>query len=147
MSLHHESLEGFPVIITIPLLWGDLDAFGHINNLAYLRWSETARVLYMERAGLWVPLPPQGVGPILASIRCDYRLPMNFPDTVDVGTRVPRIGNSSFQMDHRIVSHNLNAIAADVSSTLVMLDYGSNQTVPVSAESRKIIGELEGRVF
>jgi acyl-CoA thioester hydrolase len=147
MGDRHELLDGFPVIVTIPLLWGDLDAFGHVNNLAYLRWSETARVMYMERAGLWVPLPPQGVGPILASIHCDYRRPLNFPDTVDVGTRVTRIGNSSFTMEHRVVSRTLDAIAAEVKSTLVMLDYSRNEAVPVSAESRRIIGELEARSF
>ena len=147
MGYRHESLDGFPVIVMIPLLWGDQDVFGHVNNLAYLRWCETARVLYMERAGLWVPLPPQGVGPILASMTCDYKKPLNFPDTVDVGARVTRIGNTSFHMEHRVVSRNLNALAAEVDSTLVMLDYSRNQTVPVSAESRRIIGELEARSF
>jgi acyl-CoA thioester hydrolase len=147
MSHRHESLDGFPVVVTIPLLWGDQDAFGHANNLVYLRWSETARVVYLERAGLWVPLPPRGVAPILAAIRCDYKRPLNYPDTVDVGARVTRIGNSSIQMDHRVVSRNLGALAAEVSSTLVMLDYSRNKTVPVSAESRRIMGELEGRSF
>ena len=143
MSHRHESLDGFPVVVTIPLLWGDQDAFGHVNNLVYLRWCETARVVYLERAGLWVPLPPQGVGPILASIHCDYKRPLNYPDTVDVGARVTRIGNSSFQMDHRVVSHALREVAAEVSSTLVMLDYSANRTVRVSDESRRVIDELE----
>ena len=143
MSHRHESLDGFPVVVTIPLLWGDQDAFGHVNNLVYLRWCETARVVYLERAGLWVPLPPQGVGPILASIHCDYKRPLNYPDTVDVGARVTRIGNSSFQMDHRVVSHALHEVAAEVSSTLVMLDYSANRTVRVSDESRRVIDELE----
>ena len=143
MSHRHESLDGFPVVVTIPLLWGDQDAFGHVNNLVYLRWCETARVVYLERAGLWVPLPPQGVGPILAGIHCDYKRPLNYPDTVDVGARVTRIGNSSFQMDHRVMSHALREVAAEVSSTLVMLDYSANRTVRVSDESRRVIDELE----
>ena len=56
MSHRHEALAGFPVVVGIPLLWGDLDAFGHINNVVYFRWCETARVEYMVRVGLWVPL-------------------------------------------------------------------------------------------
>jgi len=143
----HELLAGFPVVITIPLLWGDLDAFGHVNNLAYLRWSETARVEYMERAGLWVPLPPTGAAPILASIKCDYKRPLTYPGTVETGARVTRIGNSSFQMEHHIVSRDLGVLAAIVDSTLVMLDYKSSRPVPVSPEARKAIGELEGRGF
>jgi acyl-CoA thioester hydrolase len=147
MDHRHESLSGFPVVITIPVLWGDQDAFGHVNNLVYLRWCETARVEYLDRVGLWVPLPPEGVGPILASIRCDYKRPLNYPGTVHVGARVTRIGNSSFQMEHCIVSHDLGAVAAAVDSTLVLLDYRRNQTVPVSAETRKRIGDMEGRLF
>jgi acyl-CoA thioester hydrolase len=143
----HESLSGFPVVITVPVLWGDQDAFGHVNNLVYLRWCETARVEYLDRVGLWVPLPPEGVGPILASVSCDYKRPLNYPGTVHVGARVTRIGNSSFKMEHVVVSHDLGTVAATADSTLVLLDYGRNKTVPVPAEARKRIGDLEGRLF
>jgi acyl-CoA thioester hydrolase len=139
----HEALAGFPVVITIPLLWGDHDAFGHVNNLVYLRWCETARVEYLMRIGLWPSLPPAGIGPILASVTCDYKRPLTFPDTVSIGTRVSRIGNRSLQMEHRVVSQGLDAVAAEVSSTLVILDYGCNQTVRVPEECRKAIADLE----
>ena len=43
----HEALIDFPVVIAVPLLWGDHDAFGHVNNLACLRWCETVRVEYL----------------------------------------------------------------------------------------------------
>ena len=112
MKHQHEALAGFPVVMTLPVLWGDQDPFGHVNNLVYLRWCETVRVEYMVRAGMWVPLPPQGVGPILASIQCDYKLPLNYPDTVHVGARVTRIGNSSMRMEHLIVSHKRDELAA-----------------------------------
>ena len=144
MTHRHEALAGFPVVVTFPLLWGDQDAFGHINNVKYFRWLETARVEYLIRAGLWVPLPPRDVAPILASVKCDYKRPLNYPDSVDVGARVTRIGNSSIQMAHAIVSHDLGMVVATADSTLVMLDYSTGKTVPVSAESRRIIGELEG---
>jgi acyl-CoA thioester hydrolase len=72
---------------------------------------------------------------------------LNYPDTVYIGTRIARIGNSSIRMEHRIVSRNLDDIAAEVDSTLVMLDYKRNKPVPVSAEVRSIIGGLEGKSF
>ena len=147
MPGRHRLLADFPVVTTIPLLWGDLDAFGHVNNLVYLRWAEAGRVEYLLRIGQFPPLPPSGVAPILAGVKCDYRRVVNYPDTVYVGTRISRIGNSSFQMDHRIVSQNLDEIAAEVSSTLVMLDYPRNKPVTVSAEARNTIGNLEGRSF
>jgi len=147
MEDRHQLLAGFPVVLTIPILWGDQDAFGHVNNLVYLRWCETARVEYLRRAAQWPKLPPEGIGPILASIKCDYNRPLNYPDTVQVGARVIRIGNSSFQMEHCIVSLNLNIVAATADSTLVLLDYASNKTVHVPAAARQAIGNLEGRIF
>jgi acyl-CoA thioester hydrolase len=147
MQDSHRLLADFPVVTTIPLLWGDLDAFGHVNNLAYMRWAETARVEYLFPIGLFPPLPPSGVAPILASMKCDYKRVLNYPDTVYVGTRIARIGKSSLQMLHRIVSRNLDEIAAEVDSTLVMLDYPRNKPVTVPADVRTVIGALEGKTF
>ncbi len=147
MSESHPLLADFPVVITIPVLWGDEDAFGHVNNLIYLRWCETARVEYLRRIEMFPPLPPTGTGPILASIKCDYKMPVTYPDTVDVGARVTRIGTSSFRMEHRVLSRNLEKLVAEVDSTMVVLDYGSGEPVPVPQETRRIIGKLEGKAF
>ncbi|HTP85342.1 MAG TPA: thioesterase family protein [Bryobacteraceae bacterium] len=147
MSHRRELLAGFPVVVEIPILWGNQDAFGHVNNVIYFRWCETARVEYLKRVGLWVPLPPRGVGPILASVKCDYKRPLNYPDTVRVGARVTRIGKSSMQMEHRYVSDSLGIEVATADSTLVLLDYNTNKSVPVPPEMRRLIGELEGKKF
>lgn len=146
MSMKHEGLSDFPVTISIPLQWGDQDAFGHVNNTVYLRWCESARIEYLIRAGLWM-VRPDGLGPILASITCDYRRPLNYPDTVHVGARVTRIGNSSFRMEHCIVSEALNVVAAESHSTIVVLDYRRNKSVRVPDEVRASIGQIEGRSF
>jgi acyl-CoA thioester hydrolase len=137
------TLDDFPVVITVPLLWGDQDAFGHVNNTVYLRWCETVRVEYFARIGLWPPLPPAGVGPILAGISCDYRIPLTYPDTVRVGARVTRIGVSSFRMEHRIVSETLDAVAAEANSTIVVFDYGARKSTPMPDAVREAIGRLE----
>ena len=141
----HPLLAGFPVVTTIPVLWGDEDAFGHVNNLVYLRWCETARVEYLLRAGMWIDLPPAGTGPILASLKCDYKAQLTYPDTVDVGTRVGAIGNSSMRMEHIVVSRNLGGVAAVVDSTLVWFDYGSRRPVTVPERIRQVIADLQGK--
>jgi acyl-CoA thioester hydrolase len=138
-------LADYPVVTTIPLLWGDEDAFGHVNNLIYLRWCESARVDYMRRAGIWVELPPAGTGPILASVKCDYKMQLTYPDTVGVGSRIGAIRNSSFRMEHIVVSHNLGGVAAVVDSTLVWFDYGSRRSVTVPEQIRRVIADLEGK--
>lgn len=141
------SLSGYKLVTTVPILWGDEDAFAHVNNLSYLRWCETSRVEYLMRIALWNVPPPNGAGPILASIRCDYKIPLTYPDTVDVGTRVTAIGNSSIRMEHVVVSRKLSAVAATVDSTLVMYDYDAARPMRVPDAIREAIGALEGRSF
>jgi acyl-CoA thioester hydrolase len=138
-------IEGYPVTITVPLLWGDHDEFGHVNNVVYLKWCETARVAYLQRVNMWPKLPPQKEGPILASISCDYRIPLTYPDTVRIGARVTRIGRTSMRMDHVVYSESAGAVAAEVTSTLVLLDYSIPRSVPLTPEQRRTIEELEGR--
>lgn len=137
------SLADYPVIIEHPVLWGDQDAFGHVNNLVYMKWAETCRVEYLRRIGLWTKLPPDGVAPILAAISCSYRKPVTYPDTVRVGARVTNIGNSSLRMEHKIVSQAMDALVAEVDSTIVMLDYAVMKTVRIPDEMRRTIGRLE----
>jgi acyl-CoA thioester hydrolase len=145
-EMKHEDLSDFPVVKIIPVQWGDEDAFGHVNNTVYIRWCETARVEYLARIGLWM-VAPDGIGPILAGISCDYRRPLNYPDNVHIGARVTRIGNSSFRMEHRIVSEVLGVVAADAHSTVVVLDYKRNKSVRVPEPVRKAVEQLEGRHF
>ena len=136
-------LAGFPLITDLPVLWGDLDAFDHVNNVAYLRWCETSRVEYLRRIGLFPELPPRGLGPIIASVTCHYRRPLGYPDTVAVGTRVGSIGNSSFQMKHRIVSRARSEIVAEAESTMVTLDYSAGKPVRLPEAVREAIARLE----
>ena len=137
-------LAGFPVVTEISVLWGDEDAFAHVNNVAYLRWCETGRVEYLRQIGHFPDLPPRGLGPILASVTCHYRKALTYPDTVAVGTRVTRIGNSSVRIEQRIVSRSTGEIAAEAESTMVTVDYSIGKPAPVPEDVRLAIARLEG---
>jgi acyl-CoA thioester hydrolase len=138
-------LEGYQVIVTLPVLWGDQDALGHVNNTVYFRWLESARIEHGRRSGLLTLLEQERIGPILAAQSCNYRMPLTFPDTVHIGIRVVRIGRTSVSMEHLIVSEAHAAIAADGTSTTVVLDYCSNRPHPVPEHIRQAIEALEGR--
>ena len=138
-------LADFPVIITWPVQWGDMDAYRHVNNTVFFRWFETARIAYTTRLGLKTMMIRDQVGPILAAIACDYRRQIVYPDTVVIGSRVSRIGRTSFGMDHALVSAAQTAIAAEARSTIVVFDYAANTPVPVPDEIRRAIADIEGR--
>src|SRR5690349_7671453 len=97
-------LVNFPVVITWPVQWGDQDAFSHVNNTVYFRWFESGRIAYFDRLGLGHSLTGAGLGPILAAINCNFRLPLSYPDTVLIGTRVTKVGNSSLNIAHTVFS-------------------------------------------
>jgi len=138
--------EGFFVWVSLPVQWGDQDAFGHVNNTVYLRWFESARIAYGRQVVLG-DLEGKAVGPILAAISCQYRRQLTFPDTVHVGARITRIGRSSLAMEHRLISESLQAIAAEGDSTLVSFDYAAQKSVPLPADVRARIEALERRTF
>ena len=133
------------MVSVVPVEWGDQDSFGHVNNAVYFRWCETARVHYLERIGVPVATPGDGIGPILAAIACNFRQPVTYPDTIYVGARVTRIGNSSFRMEHKLVSRSANVVVADGDSTVVHLDYGRQKALPLPESLRQAIARLEGR--
>jgi acyl-CoA thioester hydrolase len=143
----HTLLAKFPVVIKFPVHWGDQDAFGHVNNTVPHRWFESARIALFGRIGLLELQKDQQVGPILAAVSCDYRRQINFPDTVQVGIRVARIGRTSMGFEHAIVSETQNAIVAEGTSTTVVFDYQAQKPRPVPETVRQAIEALEGHRF
>ncbi len=145
MKTPHKLLEHFPVIVPLPLQWGEQDPLNHVNNIVYFRWAETARIAYLTQANAWGGSAIVEAGPILAAIHCDFRFPLTYPDTIQVGASITAIGKSSFRMLHRIVSAGHGIVAADLDSTLVWIDYRSGKPVALPAQLREAIEKLEGQ--
>jgi len=138
-------LSSHPVSISLPVQWGDQDAFNHVNNVVYYRWMESARIEYFRVAGLGVGISPQGTGPILASLKCDFRRQLAYPETVVVSASIASIGRTSLKMAHLIYSTAQQAVAAEGDSVIVMFDYRAQKPVAISDEIRAAIGSLEKR--
>jgi acyl-CoA thioester hydrolase len=139
------ALQGYPVVIDLPILWGDQDAFGHVNNTVPIRWFESARIAYLERSGMGHLMDASGLGPILAAISCNYRRQLHYPDTVHIGARVTKLGRASMVIEHLVYSERLADVAADGSSTVVLFDYAANKPRRMPEELREAVERLEGR--
>jgi len=81
-----------------------MDAFGHLNNIVYFRYFETARIHYFERCGFMATYEEDRIGAILHSTSCRFRRPLHFPDTVLAGARVTDLGEDRFTMGYRVAS-------------------------------------------
>lgn len=139
-------LGRWPVRTTLPVLWGDMDAFAHVNNTVYLRWFECGRIAYFERLGLTDRRTIERVQPILAHTRIDFRKALTYPDTVTIETTVTRLGNSSFTMGYRVRSEaHDGALAAEGEGVVVLLDAATGGKCPLSEQQREAIYALEAQ--
>ncbi|MGC8719700.1 MAG: acyl-CoA thioesterase [Thermodesulforhabdaceae bacterium] len=117
------SIDDFPFRLTLPVLWGHMDAFQHVNNVIYFRYLESARIAYFEEAQLMRFMEETGVGPILAETSCKYIKPLRFPDTVDVGCRTTVITESEMEQEYAVYSHRQDRIVATGWALIVAYDY------------------------
>jgi len=79
--------------------WGDMDAYGHLNNVIYARYFETARALYFTNAGLWEDPSRVGQGaPVLIRLEIDFRRQVVFPATLDVTIDLDSVNSRGFGM-------------------------------------------------
>src|SRR5512147_2156429 len=143
MSTVDDLLEGYPVVVEIPVAWGEMDSFQHVNNAVYFRYFESARIAYSERVGLQEHKEKTGIGPILGSTSCKYKLPLTYPDTVSVGARVVSLEEDRFTMSYVVVIHRHRKIAAEGDGVIVMYDYREGKKTAVPGEIRGRITALE----
>ena len=134
MPRTHESLAGWPIVLEIPVQWGELDAYGHVNNTVFFRYFESARIAFLDAIGMIATMETDGVGAILHSTSCRFRRPLFHPDTVLVGGRARDVGEDRFVMDYRVVSLGQDAVAADGEGLIVCFDYrrGEKTGIPES---------------
>lgn len=140
-----KALADVKVIVTLPVFWGDMDSLGHVNNIIYFRWFESARIEYFNRLSFSADATGGQLGPILAAATCNFRRQSTFPDSVSIGARMARMGKSSFTLEHQVYSHAQSAIVADGSSTIVTFDYSTNKSHPMPEPFREAARSLEGR--
>ena len=140
----HPLLADYPVVVTIPVQWGEMDAYGHVNNATYFRYLESARVAHLEACGFLASYDRHRVGAILHSTECRFRQALRYPDTVQVGCRTTDMGEDRYTNAYRVVSLAHDTVVADGSGVIVSFDYERRAKVPIPSEVREGIERLEG---
>ena len=88
----------FPHFLTIETRWQDLDAYGHVNNAVYYSYFDTAVTDFLVREGGLKSQQSPVIGVIVES-QCQFLKELGFPDTIDAGIKVARLGNSSVRYE------------------------------------------------
>jgi acyl-CoA thioester hydrolase len=135
-------LDEYPVTVEIPVAWGEMDSFKHVNNVVYFRYFESARIACFDRIGYADLVSSAGSGPILAATECRFRIPLTYPDMVIAGTVIEDIGQHHFVMGYAVFSRSQDAIAATGSGRIVSYDYQRQRKTPIPSAIRPGLEEL-----
>lgn len=123
----------------IPIRWGDMDAYGHVNNTVYFRYMEQARVEWIE--ALNVVVRPGGEGPVIINASCTFLVPMTYPGTVEVRTYVGEPGRSSIPTYVEMSLVGEDRLYAEGAAKVVWMDTQSGKSVPVPEHVRATLVE------
>lgn len=136
----------FPVKLKLRIDWGDVDSFGHVNNVAIFKYIQASRVKYIEKLGLTKMHNESKIGPVLASCQCEFKIPLFYPGQITILSRVDFIKNTSFCIFHQIINdkNQVTGVARDI---LVLSDFNKNNKVQIPQKIRKRIEKLEGKTF
>lgn len=138
-----DHLAGYPIVVRIPVQWGEMDAYGHVNNAVFFRYFESARVAYLEACGFIDSYDRDRIGAILHSTSCRFRQPLFYPDTVLVGARAAEVEEDRFVHAYEAISLTNGVIVAEGTGVVVSFDYERRQKAPLPPAVRRKIEEME----
>lgn len=90
--------HAFRVFRDIPTRWSDNDVYGHVNNVVYYSWFDTAVNAYLIEQGALDIHHGETIGLVIET-QCNYFAPLSFPQTVQAGIRVTKLGSSSVRYE------------------------------------------------
>lgn len=137
-----QDLSRYPVIHQQRVAWGDMDAFGHVNNVQYYRYMESARIRYLDTLNIF----NQNVVTVVASNQCKYLRPVVYPDQLKVATRVEELRNSAFRMSYILWSEAQENIVATGDAVIVCVDNSTMQKTAIPEHIKDQIRKLESTV-
>ncbi len=131
----------YRVFYPVATRWMDNDMYGHVNNVVYYSYFDTTVNRYLiEKGGLDIQ-NGKVVGFVVNS-GCNYLSPVGYPDQLEAGLRVDRLGNSSVQYGIGIFKQGEQTASAHGHFVHVFVDRGANKSVPIPSTIRKALEEI-----
>lgn len=136
-----ESRSRYPYWVSIPTRWMDGDPYGHVNNVEYYSFIDTAVTRMLIDKGVLRNPDFAGIGLCVES-HCQYFAPISFPETIEAGVRIGRVGSSSLRYEVGLFRENEQTPAAAGYFVHVFVDPQTNQPVPLSDKVKENMGAL-----
>ena len=135
------SRADYKVFYPITTRWSDNDIYGHVNNVIYYSYFDTAANRYLiEEGGL--DISDASIVGYVVNSGCEYHAPITYPESVVAGVRVDRLGNSSVQYGIAIFKEGEEQAAAHGHFVHVFVERAENKAVPIPGNLRAALERL-----
>jgi acyl-CoA thioester hydrolase len=135
-----EPRSAYRAFRSIATRWMDNDAYGHVNNVVYYSWFDTAVNAYLIERGVLDIHQGETIGLVIET-QCNYFAPLAFPETVEVGIRVAKLGSSSVRYEVGIFGAS-DLTAAKGHFVHVYVDKNTRRPVPLPAPLKTVLETL-----
>lgn len=137
-----EPKNAYAVFRAIGTRWMDNDVYGHVNNVVYYSWFDTAVNAYLVEQGALDLEAGKTIGLVVETC-CNYFAPLAFPQQVEVGLRVARIGASSVRYEVGVFAQNGELTAAKGHFVHVYVDRASRRPVPLPTHLKSVLEKIQ----
>ncbi len=136
-----EPRSAYKVFRSIGTRWMDNDAYGHVNNVVYYSWFDTAVNAYLIEQGVLDIHQGAAIG-LVVETQCNYFSPLAFPQTVEAGLRVARLGRTSVRYEVALFAQGQDLCAARGHFVHVYVDRLSRQPVSLPPALKHLLETL-----
>jgi acyl-CoA thioester hydrolase len=134
--------SAYPVFRAITTRWMDNDAYGHVNNVVYYSWFDTAVNAHLIEQGVLDIHTGTTIG-LVVETQCNYFAPLAFPQTIEAGIRVAHQGTSSVRYEVGLFAQGEPLTAARGHFVHVYVDRVSRRPVPLPLEFQTVLETLK----
>ncbi len=141
MAREPERRDSYPYTVSITTRWLDNDAYGHVNNVVFYSYFDTAANSYLiAEGGLDIQKSP--VIALVVASACHYHAPIAYPQAVTAGVRVDRLGQRSVTYGIGIFADDCLISAADGTFTHVFVDRVARTSVAIPDVMRSALARI-----
>ncbi|PLZ00211.1 thioesterase [Burkholderia sp. WAC0059] len=126
--------------MSMPIRWGDMDAFGHVNNTVYFRYMEQVRISWLEHLGFGGGHGARQ-GPVIVNASMEFLRQLHYPGDIVCRMSVGEPGRSSFDTGFELRrADDAQTLYASGNARCVWVDYAAGKSVPIPDALRATLG-------